>query len=264
MEGHNTWCVNRPGTLLLMPVADLAQHAVAGLCFLVQNGYVLFDDVHAEPIPGLEPFREILDLDLDEGFPLTYFDQYMLTEATAELATSCYAGMLMLQAMGLGAWMFDGIDRHTILGASGDPEVPGLGFRYDTDERWAVPNPTGIPGVFDGYCPPHHSGGGRRVRRAEVRTRGSIPPYTPGPWRESAGVRSSAQVHSEEFKACVSLMAQYVLDRLGKFPATVPSVFSLMYLQAHHLDLGFYDEHFGPGAYLQTHARHLERWHPEG
>jgi hypothetical protein len=38
--------------------------------------------------------------------------------------------------MGLGGWMYDGLDRHTVLGASGDPNVPGLGFRYDTDERW--------------------------------------------------------------------------------------------------------------------------------
>ncbi len=29
-------------------------------------------------------------------------EQYALTEATAELASSCYAGVLMLQAMGLG------------------------------------------------------------------------------------------------------------------------------------------------------------------
>ena len=29
---------------------------------------------------------------------------------------------------------------------SGDPEVPGLGFRYDADERWSTPNPTGPPG----------------------------------------------------------------------------------------------------------------------
>src|SRR3712207_7048168 len=59
----------------------------------------------------------------------------LFRSCTAELSTSCYAGMLMLQAMGLGGWMFDGIDRYTVLGASGDPEVPGLGFRYDTDER---------------------------------------------------------------------------------------------------------------------------------
>ena len=50
--------------------------------------------------------------------------------------------------------MYDGIDRHTILGASGDPAVPGLGFRYDTDERWSLSNPTGLQGVFEGYCPP--------------------------------------------------------------------------------------------------------------
>ena len=53
----------------------------------------------------------------------------------------------------------------------------------------------------------------------------------------------------------------YVFDRFGKFPGTVPSLFCLTYLQAHHLDLAFYDEHFQPGAYLRTHAEHQERWH---
>jgi hypothetical protein len=27
--------------------------------------------------------------------------------------------------MGLGGWMFDGIDRFSMLGASGDPDIPG-------------------------------------------------------------------------------------------------------------------------------------------
>jgi hypothetical protein len=35
----------------------------------------------------------------------------------------------------------------------------------------------------------------------------------------------------------------------------------LMYLQAQHLDTDFYDELFGPGAYLSTHAEHQDRWH---
>ena len=26
LEGHNTWCVNVPGSLLVIPVADLAMH----------------------------------------------------------------------------------------------------------------------------------------------------------------------------------------------------------------------------------------------
>ena len=38
----------------------------------------------------------------------------------------------------------------------------------------------------------------------------------------------------------------------------------LTYLQAHHLDLEFYDHHFGPGAYLRTQADHMARWHGEG
>ncbi len=46
-------------------------------------------------------------------------------------------------------------------------------------------------------------------------------------------------------------------------PGAVPSIFVLTCLQAHHLDLEYYDHHFQPGAYLRTHARHVERWHPE-
>jgi hypothetical protein len=46
MEGHNTWCANRPGSTLLIPVGDIAQHMIAVLCFLVQNGYALYDDIN--------------------------------------------------------------------------------------------------------------------------------------------------------------------------------------------------------------------------
>lgn len=262
MEGHNTWCVNRPGSTLVIPVADIAQHQIAGLCFLVQNGYCLYDDVNRERIPGLEQFRSRVDV--DNPLPLTFFEQYMLTEATVELGTSCYAGMLMLQAMGLGGWMFDGLDRHAVLGASGDPQVPGLGFRYDTDERWSIPNPTGLPGIFEGYCPPHYPDMRAAVEAFTQRKFGPGGPFnaaTPGPWKESSRVRQSAQPHDDEFKACVALQAQYIFDRFGKFPGSVPSIFTLMYLQAHHLDLDFYDHHFGPGAYLPTHAEHMTRWH---
>jgi hypothetical protein len=54
--------------------------------------------------------------------------------------------------------------------------------------------------------------------------------------------------------------ARYVFDTFGKFPGTVPSVFIMNYVQAHHLDPGFYDRFFKPGAYLRTHADHMQRW----
>ncbi|MEW5873700.1 MAG: hypothetical protein AB1752_00785 [Candidatus Zixiibacteriota bacterium] len=262
MEGHNTWCVNRPGSTLIFPVADLAQHLIGILCFLVQNGYCIYDDIHNEKIPGLEKFKALVNV--ESPYPLSFMERYAITEATAEIATACYAGMLTLQAMGLGGWMFDGIDPFTALGASGNPDVPGLGFRFDTDERWALPNLTGREGVFEAHCPPHFPDMRAAVESVHRRKYGPGGPFnaeTPGPWKETPKVRGAAQVHSEEFRECVAVMAQYVFDKFGKFPGTMPSVFHLMYLQAHHLELDFYDHHFAPGAYLETHRRHMEDWH---
>ena len=76
-------------------------------------------------------------------------------------------------------------------------------------------------------------------------------------------MRSAAEVHSEDFRACVALQAQYIFDTFGKFPGTVPSLIATIYLQAHHLDLEFYDHFFKKGAYLSTHADHMARWHPD-
>ena len=92
---------------------------------------------------------------------------------------------------------------------------------------------------------------------------GPFHPDTPGPWKDSLKVRSAAQVHDERFRECVALQAQYVYDTFGKFPGTVPSMFLIMYLQAHHIDLEFYDKFYKPGAYLKTHAMHMARWHPD-
>ena len=262
LDRHNHWCVNVPGSLLVIPVADIAQHLIAVLCFLALNGYAIYDDVHRRQIPGLEEFHDLVDV--ESAFPLTFAEQYALTEATAELATACYAGTLMLQAMGLGGWMFDGIDRFTMLGASGNPDVPGLGFRYDEDERWSTPNPTGREGVFEAYCPPHYPDMATAVEAFTQRKFGPGGPFhrdTPGAWTDSPGVRGSAQVHDERFKACVTRQAQHVFDTFGKFPGTVPTLFILNYVQAHHLDLEFYDHHFRAGAYLRTHATHLQKWH---
>src|SRR5215831_6410663 len=127
-----------------------------------------------------------------------------------------------------------------IFGANGDPDVPGLGFRYDKDEkRWALPNPTGLPGIFEGYCPPHYKNMKEATEALAKRKfgRGGVyNPNTPGAWNDTLKVRGSAQPYTEEFKECVAVQAQYIYDTYGKFPATIPSIFSLMYVQAQHLD----------------------------
>jgi hypothetical protein len=56
-----------------------------------------------------------------------------------------------------------------------------------------------------------------------------------------------------------------MIERLGHHQiiqyAEVMTTFLIMHLQAHHLDLEFYDTFFKPGAYLRTHAQHMKSWH---
>jgi hypothetical protein len=153
-EAHNTWVFNQPSTLVVVPVGDLSQHVLLNLCYMLQNGLVLYDDINKNPIPGIEQFGDLVDS--NNVWPITFVEQWSLSEISVELAASCYAGTLMLQAMGLGGWMFNGVDPFAMFGASGNPDVAGLGFRYDTDDRWPYPNPTGLEKVMEGYCPPHY------------------------------------------------------------------------------------------------------------
>ena len=262
IESHNHRVANRPGSLFVFPIADVAFHNILNLCYYLQNGYCLYDDIHGEKIKELEKFKHLCDY--DNPLPLSFIERYSLTEATTELVTSCYAGTLMLQAMGLGGWMFNGVNPYSILGASGDPEVPGLGFQYDQKRDWAVPNVTGLKGVFEGHCPPHFPDMKAAVDSVVKKKFGPGGPYhiqTPGPWKNTEKVRGSARVHDEEFRACVALQAEYILWRFGKFPGTVPAILVFIYLQAHHLDLEFYDHYFRESAYLRTHAEHMAKWH---
>lgn len=261
MEMHNEWCANVPGSTFVIPVADLAQHMILVLCYLVQSGACIYDDVHDEAVPGLEKFAHLVDL--ENPYPISFMEQFSLAEITVELATSCYSGALMLQAMGLGGWMYDGINQFSVLGASGDPDVPGLGFRFDMIPGQPLPHVTGLEGVFEGHCPPHFKDMRAAVEAVVARKFGAGGPFngkTPGPYKESDAVRTRAAPIDDEFIDCVATMAQHIHDRFGRFPATVPAIFSLTYLQAHKLDKGFYDRFFTPGAYLRTHAEHEKNW----
>ena len=261
MEMHNEWCANVAGSTLIIPVSDLAQHVILSLCYLVQSGVCIYDDVNNRPIPGIDRFKNRVDI--ENPFPMSYLEQMSLTEVTVELSCACYAGALMSQAMGLGGWMYEGINPFSILGASGDPAVPGLGFRFDMLPDQPLPHVTGLDGVFEGHCQPHFKDMRAAVASVVERKFGSGGPFnakTPGPYKETDATRSSAAPIDEEFVDCVAAMAQYVQDTFGRFPATVPAVFTLMYLQAHQLDTDFYDTHFTPGAYLKTHAEHRQNW----
>src|SRR5574337_977480 len=264
MEGHNTWIANHPGSLLAFPVADLAEHVLENLWFFAANGYPIFDDINRRGITGIEGFSGLPHA--DDPIPLSFVEQYTLTEASAELSIAANNGALALQAMGLGGWIYDGLDRLSVLGGSGDPRAPGLGFVADHDERWPFPNVTGLPGYFETLSPPHVPSVTAGVEKLVARKFGPGGPFhpdTPGPWSDTRNVRASA-LPPDAIREMVEAEASYIYDTFGKLPGTVPTVHVLMYLQAQHLDTDFYDELFTPGAYLRTHAEHQARWHRSG
>ena len=71
---------------------------------------------------------------------------------------------------------------------------------------------------------------------------------------------ATAQASPEGIQ-CVKDICGYILDTFGKFPATVDPIQLTLMIQAHHLDLDFYDAHMKPGAYLPTHQHHFRDWH---
>jgi hypothetical protein len=100
IAGHNIWIANHPGSLLAFPVADLAEHVMSILWFYAANGYVVYDDVNGRSIPGTQRFSSLPHA--DEPVPLSFVEQYTLSEASAELSIAANNGVLALQAMGLG------------------------------------------------------------------------------------------------------------------------------------------------------------------
>jgi hypothetical protein len=264
---HNLWNANFPGSTLFMPVADVGQQLLAFLAILASNGYTLYDDLAKRPAGNLEPYFRSGLLSETKRLPLSYTEQYLLATTAMELATICHNIVLALQALGLGGWMFTGINPYSAMGAFADRGMPGLGFRFVRREDWSLPNPVGLDGHYESLCPPYYPDMHAAVRKlAEWKfgEGGTYDPTTPGPYQRNREVKESVTPYSEELLACVGEMAQYVYDTYGKFPGTVPTIFMRVYVQAHHLDTEFYDTHMGPGSYLETHARHMERWHNTG
>jgi len=264
MMEPNIWMANAPGSTLFMPMGDVSEQLLGFLAIFLANGYVIQDDRAGRPAGDLAPFIRSGLLDRDRVSPLSMLELTAYEANTMELAFMGHNIVLAQQAMGLGGLFLNGLNRFSVLGAFAGEGIRGLGFRFVTDERWTTPNPVGLEGHFEALCPPFQPDMRSAVETFVARkfgAGGAYDPATPGPWKDSARVKGSVTRYTPEFVDCLTTVAQYILDTYGKFPASVPAIALTGYVQAHHLDTDFYDEHFQPGAYLETHAAHMERWH---
>jgi hypothetical protein len=260
----NLWMANAPGSTLFMPVGDASEEFLGLLSIFVGNRVTIMDDQENVTAGNLAPYIRSGLLDEAKAFPLSVLQQVTYESICAELAFIGHNIVLTMQSMGLGGLYFNGLNRWSILGAFASDGIEGLRFDFVRDERWAMPNPVGREGVYEALCPPYYPDMRAAVQAFVERkfgAGGAYDPAIPGPWKDSARVKRSVAPYSEEFVDCLGDIAQYVYDKHKKFPGTMTTVVLSGFVQAQHIDTEYYDEHFQPGAYLETHARHMQRWH---
>jgi len=265
-DEHNFWDSNLPGTTLFMPVGDVGQQLLALLAMYVSNGYTLYDDYKGSLGGNLEPFIRTGIIQDTARFALSHIEQAAYATVAMELAIMGQNIMLMMQAIGLGGWMYSGIFPYSVLGAFASEGIAGLGFRFVQREEWTMPNPIGLDGYYESLCPPYVSDMYEAAHKLAERKFGPGGTYDPaigGPFRESGEIKASAQPYSQAQIDCIGEMAQHIYRTYGRIPAHFPTILLRIYTQAHHLEQGYYDQFFGPEAYLNTHAEHMQRWHPE-
>lgn len=263
----NVWMANAPGSTLLMPVADASEQFLGLLSIFLGHGNVIVDDEAGQPAGRMSPFIRSGLLDEEKKFPLSVLEHLTYEANTTELAFMAHNITLTMQAVGLGGLYYNGINRWSVMGAMTADDIEGLGFRFVADERWTVPNPVGLDGVLEGLCPPYYPDMRAAVEGFVERKFGPGGAYNPanpqGPWKD-ARIGRDVDPYTDEFVDCLSEVAQYVYEKHGKFPGTITTMVLSGFVQAHHIDTEYYDTYFQPGAYLETHARHAERWHPSG
>ncbi|MDP3984475.1 MAG: hypothetical protein Q8Q52_05640 [Acidimicrobiia bacterium] len=150
----NLWMANAPGSTLFMPLGDASEQVLGFLAMALANGNFIVDDEAGRPAGDLAPFVRSGLLDEAKPSPLSVLQQMAYEANTAELSFMAHNIVLTMQAIGLGGLFFNGLNRWSVLGAFADDGITGLGFRFVDDERWTLPNPVGLDGMYEALCRP--------------------------------------------------------------------------------------------------------------
>ena len=84
-------------------------------------------------------------------------------------------------------------------------------------------------------------------QRGTLRTTGVV-----SGWLDGSKVQAAIPRYSERAVEATIAYCEYVYDRYGRFPSNGGPFRSILAYQAHHLDLGFYDQFYRPEALSET------------
>ena len=270
---HNHWVTNAPGSTLFMPVTDISQDLIrlmVNMCdskggrYTGGGGYYIVDERRGMRPAGCEKWGNNGLLDKNKILPLGRLEKIIVSWLCAEGAMMGTLMQLAMAAMGIGGWLHGGFTPLVAMG--GTPVCKGLGFRFVQSKEDPLPNPVGLDGHFEAFCPPYFkdmnaavdaaiSGMGEKLDDWE--RRGMVLPHKVS----NEEFEKAVPGVSEEGVQCVKDICTYMYEEYGKFPAFNDTMHLLYFIQAHHLDVDFYDKYFKEGSVLDTHRRHFEMWH---
>ncbi|WP_181778575.1 MULTISPECIES: hypothetical protein [Brevibacterium] len=242
----------------------MSEHLLNFLSIFTGEGAILWDATADEPIG--EP-RELIrrgTLATEAAFPVEAFERLVFQQGTVEAGLIAYNAQLMLQAMGLGGWLFGGMDSNALLGAHRNEGIPGFGFEFRERADGGMPDPVGLPGCFETLVPPFTSGPAEAVERFVARKFGDGGLYrstSQGPYQDNAAIKTRVERYDEATMAYFVSVLNGLMTRYGGYPGTFPPVLTSVYLQAQHIDVSFYDTFYTPESLLTTHRTHVETWH---
>lgn len=271
MLSFNQWYTNRPGTLYILPVTEVARVYLNLLLVLLSEeyGYFIVDSDNGNNGCGLDLFRRSRGGHLHDDpatnrvMTLRDLDAAISDTALQEQGMVCQNMFLMAQAIGLGGGIQSvGSGRH-LLGL--EPQIfPGLGFHFAKSPVSGVrANPMGVANLWEGPCPPFVSSIEAAVLNLVDSKFGAAGIYTDPsvrPW-VTQDSRSHITAYDPHAIDAVIHFCNYVYKTYGRFPAHTDAFKTVIAFQAHHLDIGFYDKFYPNESVPQTHRDHLMAWH---
>jgi hypothetical protein len=282
--GRNKYVSNLPGTTILLPIVDLTEQYINGMMFLFTqpDGQrpTFIDDWNFYRSAGLKKWERSGFLNKGLPIPLGYMSTFRI-HIEAELLVQNV--LLTIQALGLGGWVHAAFIGPILFGSAEyrTKYGPGLNFRFHDPRRpirkllkflhplptWQ-PNPVGLDKVIEGYCPPYYGSMNEAVDALLEHKYGKGGLYTdPTEFAKvfKAGLAEKfiAEVphYSDEVIACCKAVCNYIFETYDRFPAHVDAMYVPgVWVQAHHLDLVYYDELY-EGGYSDTQRDHQRLWH---
>ena len=268
--GLNHWIVNVEGSTLFIPISDVTRQCISAML-------LYFDDPHRyyihDPRLDGDPLRPLVrDGWFEDSHPVDLwdFERWQMVDMNGvEPGLIVQSLLIATQALGLGGHPFSGGKGRVTMGGEehwhavgGSGAAGSLGFTFHTVPDDAPVGggqsiPVGLPGLFEGYVPPFYATIEDAVDAVvTVRSLG----HGPVPWRD-ASIAAEIPRPSEEAIGATKLLASYIWDRYGRFPATIDPFLTTVWYQAHHLDVDFYDRYY-PRVAVPDHIRnHIRDWH---